>query len=40
MNCHFGGAISRTGGAQKRADGVAGAKYSTDTIEDIDAYLM
>ena len=28
MNCHFGGAISRTGGAQKRADGVAGAKYS------------
>ena len=29
MNCLLSGAIVRIGGAQKRADGVAGAKYST-----------
>ncbi len=29
MNCLLSGAITRMGGAQKRADGVAGAKYST-----------
>ena len=28
MNCLLSGAIVRIGGAQKRADGVAGAKYS------------
>ena len=28
MNCLLSGAIIRIGGAQKRADGVAGAKYS------------
>lgn len=28
MNCHLSGAIPCTGGAQKRAGGVAGAKYS------------
>ena len=30
MNCLLSGAIIRIGGAQKRADGVAGAKYSDD----------
>lgn len=29
MNCLLSGAIVRIGGAQKRADGVAGAKYSS-----------
>ena len=28
VNCLLSGAIVRIGGAQKRADGVAGAKYS------------
>ena len=28
MNCLFSGAIARIGGAQKRAGGVASAKYS------------
>lgn len=28
MNCPLSRAIVRIGGAQKRADGVAGAKYS------------
>ena len=28
MNCLSSGAIVRIGGVQKRADGVAGAKYS------------
>ena len=28
MNCLLSGAIARTGGAQKRAGGVAGAEYS------------
>ena len=31
MNCLLSGAIVRIGGAQKRADGVAGAKYSAIT---------
>ena len=36
MNCLLSGAIVRIGGAQKRADGVAGAKYSfyTDTCSE------
>lgn len=31
MNCLFSGAIARIGGAQKRASGVASAKYSLET---------
>lgn len=31
MNCLFSGAIARIGGAQKRAGGVASAKYSITT---------
>lgn len=34
MNCLLSGAIVRIGGAQKRADGVAGAKYSKDKMSD------
>ena len=30
MNCHLGGAIPCIGGAQKRAGGVASAKYSLE----------
>ena len=29
MNCLFSGAITRIGGAQKRAGGVASVKYSS-----------
>ena len=37
MNCLLSGAIVRIGGAQKRADGVAGAKYSASLrITDMD----
>ena len=32
MNCLFSGAIARIGGAQKRAGGVASAKYSLVAI--------
>ena len=32
MNCLFSGAIARIGGAQKRASGVASAKYSIREI--------
>lgn len=35
MNCLLSGAIIRIGGAQKRADGVAGAKYSVEDISEM-----
>ena len=34
MNCLLSGAIVRIGGAQKRADGVAGAKYSVKFLKN------
>ena len=33
VNCLFSGAIARIGGAQKRAGGVASAKYSIKIIQ-------
>ena len=38
MNCLLSGAIVRIGGAQKRADGVAGAKYSPVMSRPASAY--
>lgn len=34
MNCLFSGAIARIGGAQKRAGGVASAKYSQKRVKE------
>ena len=34
MNCLFSGAITRIGGAQKRAGGVASVKYSVSHFEN------
>lgn len=34
MNCLFSGAITRIGGAQKRAGGVASVKYSAQHKKD------